>query len=91
MRGAGVPAMVSNSAGTYVCNHLMYGVLHFIAASALDCRAGFIHVPYAEQQVLDKPAMPALALATMVRGLEAALEAAITHDHDIKASEGALD
>ena len=91
MRAASVPAAVSNSAGTYVCNHLMYGVLHFLAAGRIDARAGFIHVPYAEEQVLDKPAMPALALATMVRGVEAAIVAAATHATDIKASEGTLD
>lgn len=73
MRKAGVPAEVSNSAGTYVCNHLMYGVLHYLAANGSQARAGFVHVPYAEEQVLDKPGVAALSLATMVRGVEAAL------------------
>lgn len=91
MRAAGAPAQVSNSAGTYVCNHVMYGVLHFLAASGNEARAGFIHVPYAEAQVLDKPAMPALSIATMVRGVEAAIEAAINHSTDLKISEGTLD
>jgi pyroglutamyl-peptidase len=88
MREVHVPAQVSNTAGTYVCNHVMYGVLHFLAASGQPARAGFIHVPYAEAQVLDKPAIPALALATMVRGVEAAIEAAHRHATDIRASEG---
>ena len=91
MRAAGVPAQVSNSAGTYVCNHVMYGVLHFLAASGTRARAGFIHVPYAEAQVLDKPGAPALSIATMVRGVEAAIEAAIRNTTDLKAAEGALD
>lgn len=91
MRAAGVPAEVSNSAGTYVCNHLMYGVLHYVAASGGEARAGFIHVPYAERQVLDKPGVPALAVATMARGIEAAIEAAGRHVRDIKVSEGTLD
>lgn len=91
MRAAGVPAQVSNSAGTYVCNHVMYGVLHFLATRNNVARAGFIHVPYAEAQVLDKPAMPALSIATMVRGVEAAIEAAINNATDLKVSEGALD
>ncbi|HUP28698.1 MAG TPA: pyroglutamyl-peptidase I [Usitatibacter sp.] len=76
MRAAGVPAEVSNTAGTYVCNHLMYGVLHSIAASGTDARAGFIHLPYAEEQVLDKPTVAAMAIATMTRGVEAAIAAA---------------
>lgn len=91
MRQARVPAAVSNSAGTYVCNHLMYSVLHFLAASGDGARAGFIHLPYAEEQVLDKPAIPALALATMVRGVEAAISATMRHKTDIKSSEGTLD
>jgi pyroglutamyl-peptidase len=91
MRAAGVPSEVSNSAGTYVCNHLMYGVLHLLAAGGSPARAGFIHVPYAEEQVLDKPGIPALAIATMVRGVEAALEAAIRNTTDLRVSEGALD
>ena len=91
MRTAGVPAQLSNSAGTYVCNHLMYGVLHHLAASGSAARAGFIHVPFAEAQVLDKPAVPALSIATMVRGVEAAIEAAIRNAADLKLAEGALD
>lgn len=91
MREAGVPAQVSNTAGTYVCNHVMYGVLHFLAASGNPARAGFIHVPYAEEQVLDKPAIAALSLASMVRGVQAAIEAAHRHTADIRVSEGSID
>lgn len=91
MREAGVPALVSNTAGTYVCNHVMYGVLHFLAASGNPARAGFIHVPYAEEQVLDKPGAPSLSLASMVRGVRAAIEAAQHHGADIRVSEGTID
>lgn len=77
MRRAGVPAEVSSSAGTFVCNHLMYGVLHFLAASGRRARAGFIHVPSSEEMALDKPGVPSMAVATMVRGIGAAIEAAI--------------
>jgi len=90
MRVAGVPTEVSNSAGTYVCNHLMYGVLHFIAASGAGARAGFIHVPYAEEQVIDKAGIAAMSIATMVRGIEAGIEAAAAHRSDIAVSEGAI-
>jgi pyroglutamyl-peptidase len=91
MRAAGVPAEVSNSAGTYVCNHLMYGVLHYIAASGHRARAGFIHVPYGERQVLDKRDVPGMALATMVKGVRAAIVAARENRIDIKSIDGALD
>jgi pyroglutamyl-peptidase len=90
MRDAGVPTEVSNSAGTYVCNHLMYGVLHFIAASGAGARAGFIHVPYAEGQVIDKAGVAGMSIETMVRGIEAAIEAAASHRSDIAVSEGAI-
>ena len=91
MREANVPAQVSNTAGTYVCNHLMYGVLHYLAASGNPARAGFIHVPYAEEQVLDKPAIASLSLASMVRGVRAAIEAALRHATDMRVSEGTID
>lgn len=74
---AGIPAEVSNSAGTFVCNHLIYGVLDHIAGKGLAMRAGFMHVPYVEAQVLDKPGTPAMALASMVEGTKAAIMAAI--------------
>lgn len=91
MRGANVPAELSNTAGTYVCNHLMYGVLHFLAASGNGARAGFVHVPYSEEQLRDKRGVPGMSLATMVRGIEAALEAASTNTRDIATPEGTLD
>ncbi len=87
-REAGVPAEVSNTAGTYVCNHLIYGVLHYIAASGLEARAGFIHVPYADSQVVDKAGLPSMSVAAMVRGIEAALVAALENATDLKVSEG---
>jgi pyroglutamyl-peptidase len=49
-----LPASISNSAGTYVCNHLMYGVLHKISTHQLNIKAGFIHVPYLHEQVVDQ-------------------------------------
>jgi pyroglutamyl-peptidase len=91
IRAAGIPAEVSNSAGTYVCNHVMYGVLHFLAASGHKARAGFIHVPYAEAQVLDKRDVAGMSVESMTRGIVAAIEAALTTKADITAAEGALD
>jgi len=91
IRAAGVPAEVSNSAGTFVCNHLMYGVLHYLAASGNRARAGFIHVPFSEEQAIDKPNAPAMSVATMVKGIAAAIAAAEEHRHDIRVADGALD
>ena len=91
MRAAGVPAEVSNTAGTFVCNHLMYGVLHYLAASGSRARAGFIHVPYSERQVVNKRGVPAMAVASMAKAIEAAIVAARRHRHDVPIAEGSLD
>lgn len=73
MREAGVPAQASLSAGTYVCNSLLYGTLHFLAQNGLKIPAGFIHVPFLPQQVLAKP-QPSLTLEQLQTALTAALE-----------------
>jgi pyroglutamyl-peptidase len=91
VRAAGVPVEVSNTAGTFVCNHLMYGVLHFLAASGYRARAGFIHVPYSEAQAAGHRESPSMSIDTMVRGVTAAIMAAHANKHDIKAPEGTLD
>jgi pyroglutamyl-peptidase len=90
IRRAGVPAELSNSAGTFVCNHLMYGVLHFIAASGIEARAGFIHVPYSEEQVVDRADAFGMSVASMAKGIEAAIRAAHGHREDLAVSEGAV-
>jgi pyroglutamyl-peptidase len=77
MRAEAIPAEVSNSAGTFVCNHLMYGVLHHLATRKISCQAGFIHLPYLIEQVLDKTDKPALSKANMVAGIKAALKTTI--------------
>ena len=83
IRDAGLPAALSNTAGTFVCNHLMYRMLHATAGTAT--RAGFIHVPYAPEQ-----GEPSLPVADITRGLVAAIEAIVAHpDGDLVSAEGA--
>lgn len=71
IQSEGLSASISNSAGTYVCNHLMYSILH--ALKDTDIRAGFIHVPALPEQVLDHPEIPSMKLEDMVRGIKAAI------------------
>ena len=80
MESAGIGAAVSNTAGTFVCNHLMYGVLCALERQGKSIPAGFIHVPCIPEQTAgtDKPSMP---LELIVRGLEAALIALCTDEH----------
>ena len=77
IREGGLPASVSNSAGTFVCNHLMYGLLHAADHHYPTMRAGFIHVPYLPSQVVDKHDQPGMALGDIVQALELAVEAAV--------------
>lgn len=80
IKGAGVPASVSCTAGTFVCNHLLYGVLHHIAREFPGMRGGFIHVPYLHEQVFDKPGAPSLSREDIAKGIEAAVEAIAESD-----------
>lgn len=76
---AEIPAAISNSAGTYVCNHLMYEVLDGIAVAGSAAQAGFVHVPLMHAQVTREglAGEPSMALSTIVRGLEVAIEAIV--------------
>lgn len=72
MQRRGVPAAVSYTAGTYVCNNLMYHLLRLLETEYPAVKGGFIHVPYECGQVLGKANMPSLPLAVIAKGLEAA-------------------
>ncbi|NBH73565.1 pyroglutamyl-peptidase I [Clostridiaceae bacterium] len=91
IRAAGIPASLSNSAGTFVCNHLMYGVLYTLAKHYPHIRGGFMHVPYTPRQVAGRtePA-PCLGIKDIAAGIEAAIWAIAEHERDIVAAEGAI-
>lgn len=83
IKEAGVPAAVSNSAGTFVCNHIMYHALYLAEKELGGIQAGFIHVPFIPEQVIDKPEKPAMSLEDMAKGLTAAIEAMVEfHDKE---------
>lgn len=69
-----IPASVSNTAGTFVCNHLLYGTLNYIHKNNKNIKAGFIHVPFLPEQVIDKPNTPSMSVETIVKALETAVE-----------------
>lgn len=75
MREVEVPASISNSAGTFVCNHLFYSLMRFLEEEGDVRRGGFIHVPYMLEQA-ERLGQPGLPLEVMARGLEAAVRAA---------------
>lgn len=70
----GVAGAVSYSAGTYVCNHVMYTVLHEAEKNYPEMKAGFIHVPFLPVQMEGRSAGYAMELDDMVKGIQAVLE-----------------
>ena len=75
LREAGIPAKISNTAGVYVCNNLMYGLLRAIAEEPLfrDVKGGFIHVPATKEMGLPE-SVPVLPMETLVQALRIAVE-----------------
>ena len=90
IKDAGYPSVLSNSAGTYICNHVMYGILYYIEKEFPNVRGGFIHVPYAPSQAVNKPSTPSMALADITASLEAAVAAAVSSKEDIRAVGGEI-
>lgn len=88
IKEAGYPSTLSNTAGTYICNHVMYGILYYIQKEFPNARGGFIHVPYASAQVINKPNTASMAIADITASLEAAIKAAVENQEDIKAIGG---
>jgi pyroglutamyl-peptidase len=91
IRSKGVPASVSYSAGSYVCNYIMYCVLHMAATEFPGLRAGFIHVPFMPSQAIGKTTpTPTMSVANIALAIEAAIEAIVGSTADIKTAEGAI-
>lgn len=88
IQNKGIHAAVSNTAGTFVCNHVMYGVLHLCATKYKNKRAGFIHIPYLSEQTKNKPEYPSMSLEDIITGIIASLEAIVLYDKDIKVTAG---
>ena len=85
-----IPASVSNTAGTFVCNHVCYGMAHLASTKYPNMRTGFIHIPFLPEQVINKKNTPSMELNTIVKGLIAAIEAIVKNDKDIKETGGTI-
>jgi len=88
LRAAGLPASVSQTAGTFVCNHVFYGLMHALAGRE-DVKAGFIHIPFLPEQAAAHPGAASMSLASMVEGLRIAVRTALATGADIAAAGGA--
>ena len=89
IREAGISAEVSNSAGTFVCNHIMYQALFAATKADKPFKAGFMHIPFIPEQTTDKPS---LSLEESTKALQIAIETIrdYINDEDIKVQEGAI-
>lgn len=88
IREKGIPASVSQTAGTFVCNHVMYGLLHKISGKTA-VKGGFIHIPYLPEQAAAHPGAPSMAAHTVKAGLIVAVEVALRQASDVKILGGA--
>lgn len=80
MKKENIPASVSNTAGTFVCNHIMYQTLYLAMTEFPNIKAGFMHIPFLPEQVIERPNTPAMALEDIVKGITASLKAIIDFD-----------
>ncbi len=71
MKAAGIPASISLTAGTFICNHVFYSMQDYLKASGVV--SGFVHVPLMDEQRSEFPGLPTMPLRQMVAGVEIAL------------------
>jgi pyroglutamyl-peptidase len=90
MRKAGLPAAVSNSAGTFVCNHIFYATMDMAEQPAMGFRAGFLHIPYLPEQAARVGGAPSMALDDIVRGIEIVLAVSAARQTDLRTAEGRI-
>ena len=90
LRERGLVAGVSQTAGTFVCNHVFYGLMHHAAGQAQPIKAGFIHVPFLPEQAAARPdAPPSMALEDIIAGVKLAVEVTLGVDTDLREAGGA--
>ncbi|MBX3698793.1 MAG: pyroglutamyl-peptidase I [Dokdonella sp.] len=88
MRALDVPAALSLSAGSFVCNQVFYWLAHLLATEHTGLRGGFIHVPWLPGQLAAHPGEPCLPLSTLLRGIRAAIGCALTTTRDLEVAGG---
>ena len=90
MRRAGLPAVVSNTAGTFVCNHVFYALMDIIRQQPAPMRGGFLHIPYVPEQASRVGGAPSMALDDIVRGIEIIVAVSASRTDDIHTVEGQI-
>lgn len=90
IRRAGVPASVSQTAGTFLCNHVFYAGCHLAATEFPAMRVGFIHMPWLPEQAAELAGEPSMSLSSIVTGMRAAILAVAATERDLQVAEGAV-
>ena len=89
MKEAKIPARVSYTAGTFVCNDIMYRVLYMIDKEYPHMRGGFVHVPYLPEQTLDLPeGTPSMPAEMIAKALACGIRAIVENEADVKTISG---
>lgn len=91
MRNHQIPANISYTAGTFVCNDIMYNLLYMLNRKYPQMRGGFIHVPFIPAQVVGKAeGTPSMSLEMICDALICAIEAAVKNEWDIQDAMGTI-
>jgi pyroglutamyl-peptidase len=87
LEAAGIPAAISHSAGTFVCNQVFFGLMRLLARRH-NVRGGFVHVPYLPEQTAQHSSAPSLPLDTMIAAVRLGLDTALTTRDDLHYAAG---
>lgn len=90
MRKAGLPAAVSNTAGTFVCNHILYALMDIIESHPAKMRGGFLHIPYVPEQAARLGGAPSMSVDDIARGIEIIVAASAARTTDLHTVEGRI-
>jgi pyroglutamyl-peptidase len=89
LSAANIPAALSHTAGTFVCNQVFFGLAHYLTTQQPRLRGGFIHVPYLPEQAAQHAGAPSLPLQTMVEAVRLCIDTTLTAGEDLHYAAGA--
>ena len=91
IRKHGIPANISYTAGTFVCNDVMYNLLYMLDKKYPEIKGGFVHVPFALEQVVSRAEGTAsMSIEIIAKALEYAIEAIVTNEEEHKEAMGTI-
>lgn len=86
LKEQGIPAAISDTAGTFICNNTMYSVLDYIRENEWPTLAGFVHFPASTEMAVHKPNLPAMAQTTMLQALRVIIQTTIDELKEVRSS-----